>query len=201
MRDVLKLPGLDYRSASWLVCTLCVFVSLWFNPIAARQAPNTVIRTIIFDPEGHRVAETGPPVIRRCLTEPGHLLWLDLQEPAPMRLALVQESLGSIRSPSRTFGGGQRPKLDEYDGHYYLVCYALMTRTGFRNLEPVQLNVFVGANYVLTIHPAPIGVLRKALPLGAGQRITRTGSAFCLLHPRRGGGRLLPRAGCFRRAD
>jgi len=44
----------------------------------------------------------------------------------------------------------QRPKLDEYDNHIFLVVHQLDRVDG--QLEPAQLSIFVGKQEVLTIH-------------------------------------------------
>ncbi len=123
-----------------------------------------MIRTIIFDPQGRRVTESGPPVIHHCLAEPGHLLWLDLLDPTPDELASVEREFGLHPLAMEDVAKGrQRPKLDAYDGYYYLVCYALVHGPAGPEFEPSQLNIFVGKNFVLTIHTEQIGILSQTL--------------------------------------
>jgi magnesium transporter len=123
-----------------------------------------VIRTVIFDPQGRRVTETGPPMIRQCLAQPGHLLWLDLIQPSPEELAQVQQEFGLHPLAMEDVAKGrQRPKLDIYDDHYYLVCYALVHSQNPAEFEPSQLNIFVGHNFVVTIHACEIGILSETL--------------------------------------
>jgi magnesium transporter len=44
----------------------------------------------------------------------------------------------------------QRPKIDDYDSHLFLVAHQLDPQDG--QLEPAQLSIFVGKQEVLTIH-------------------------------------------------
>src|SRR5262249_12860678 len=59
--------------------------------------------------------------------------------------------------------GRQRPKVDFYDDHFYLVCYALKYGEDATEFEACQLNVFVGERYVGTIHPHEIRAVSDAL--------------------------------------
>jgi magnesium transporter len=124
---------------------------------------DVVIRTVILDAAGHLVRETAPPAIQRCLAQPGHLLWLDLLDPTEEELALVQREFGLHRLAIEDLTrGGQRPKLDCYGDHFYLVCYALQHDVGCTEFEPRPLNVFVGKKFVLTIHAGEIGILSES---------------------------------------
>jgi magnesium transporter len=123
-----------------------------------------VIRTIIFDPQGRLLNETGPPVVAQCLAEPGHLLWLDLQDPTPDELAQIQQEFRiHPLAIEDVMKGHQRPKVDHYDGYFYLVCYALIHSDGGSDFTPCELDIFVGRNYVITCHRKEIQVVSEAL--------------------------------------
>ena len=108
--------------------------------------------------------ETGIPVLHHCLAEPGHLLWCDLQDPTEDELTLVQQEFRLHHLAMEDVAkGGQRPKVDCYDDYFYLVCYALKHGDGAATAEPCQLNVFVGRNFVVTIHSSEIGILSQTL--------------------------------------
>jgi magnesium transporter len=123
-----------------------------------------VIRTIILDAAGQCVRETGFPAVQHCLTQPGHVLWLDLLDPTEDELAGVQREFRlhplAIEDVAK---GRQRAKVDCYGDHFYLVCYALKHGDSGPAFEPCQLNVFVGRNFVLTVHAEEIGVLSETL--------------------------------------
>ncbi|HMZ22623.1 MAG TPA: CorA family divalent cation transporter, partial [Blastocatellia bacterium] len=57
--------------------------------------------------------------------------------------------------------GHQRPKIDEYHGYYFMVLYeAELTTEG--DLEMRELNIFLGQNYLVTVHSKPIRAVRTA---------------------------------------
>ena len=54
----------------------------------------------------------------------------------------------------------QRPKLEAYPDHLFLVLHQLDDRGG--QLEPSQIAVFIGSNYVLTVHDAADRLIQAA---------------------------------------
>ena len=54
----------------------------------------------------------------------------------------------------------QRPKLETYPDHLFLVLHQLDDR--HRQLEPSQIAVFIGSNYILTVHDAADRLLEVA---------------------------------------
>lgn len=63
--------------------------------------------------------------------------------------------------------GHQRPKIDEYQGYYFMVLYeAELTADG--TLELRELNIFLGPNYLVTVHSQPIRAAQTAEHLWRG---------------------------------
>jgi magnesium transporter len=121
-------------------------------------------RTIIFDPQGHLVKEMGPSAVEHSLKAEGYLLWMDVQDPTAEELELIQQEFHlHPLAIEDVVKGRQRPKLDSYEDHFYLVCYALTRGERLAQCEPCQLNVFVGANYIVTIHAGAVGILSETL--------------------------------------
>ncbi len=88
--------------------------------------------------------------------DPRALLWLDLERPSEAELALLEQhfhlhplAMEDIRKRN------QRPKLDRYDGYVHLVLYSLGLDKAQR-LCRVEIDMIIGTNYVITVHPAPV---------------------------------------------
>ncbi len=99
----------------------------------------------------------------KALLETKHaVLWLDIQDPMPEELALLEREFGfhelaleDVAHPH------ERPKLEEYEQHYFLVFYSVgLTEED----EPIlaELDLFVGANYVVAVHRQPIPEIEEA---------------------------------------
>jgi magnesium transporter len=54
----------------------------------------------------------------------------------------------------------ERPKLEEYERHLFVVVHELETRDG--QLEPVQIACFVGTRYVLVLHAGARSIMAEA---------------------------------------
>jgi magnesium transporter len=135
----------------------------------------------IDDPEGLRHAANDDTV---------HI-WLDLSRPSAEEMAHLAERLHlHPLAVEDALTGHQRPKIEEYDGFFFLVFYALMQRDGTANASSAvsgnaaapagdsavdgaivdgdgsvntqELRIFVGKHYLLTVHDDPIPALDEA---------------------------------------
>ncbi len=93
--------------------------------------------------------------------KPNSLLWIDVEQPADDEMELLRAEFGfhplALEDAMRQ---RQRSKLDSYDGFTFLVFYALLLDPAASALVTTQqLALFVGANYVVTVHEQPIPAL------------------------------------------
>ena len=78
--------------------------------------------------------------------------WLDISDPADRDLDLIAEELGlHPLAIEDTRQRHQRPKIDEYENHYFIVVYAL------EEPEPdvvadKEISIFLAPNVVVTVH-------------------------------------------------
>ncbi len=85
------------------------------------------------------------------------LLWIDVVEPTPRDIRLLAEEFAfhplAIEDAARRH---QRPKVDFYDDFLFIVFYAIETQDG--RPVPVEINLFAGKNYLVTIHDGSIPI-------------------------------------------
>ena len=117
--------------------------------------------------------------MRAALADAGGVLWVDM-------LAANPESAEQILT--RVFGfhpvaisdclqGVRRPKLDDYGDYIFFVIYADDQSTPVEDVNAVELDVFLGPNFVVTHHPLPLPAIDRVveramkdeslMPLGA----------------------------------
>ena len=105
------------------------------------------------------------------------LCWLDVAGPGSADFALVAEELGlhplAIEDARQRH---QRPKVDEYEGHYFIVMYAVESPEG-EDLR--EISMFVMRNVVVTVHEGEVGALREVEGRWREGRLNTTGM---LLH-------------------
>src|SRR6185312_13272749 len=90
-------------------------------------------------------------------------LWLDLEHPSADELARLAERFHlhplAIEDAET---GHQRPKIEEYEGFFFLVFYGAALAEDGRSLKTPELRIFAGESYLITIHDAPLPALDEA---------------------------------------
>ena len=108
-----------------------------------------------------------------------HPCWLDLEDPIPSDLALVAGELGlHPLAVEDALHGDQRPKIERYETHDFLVVYAVEAGRG-GPVQDQELAVFVAPNVVVTVHRGDFLARREVEALWRTGRIASTG---ILLH-------------------
>jgi magnesium transporter len=90
------------------------------------------------------------------IARPGTLVWLDISEPTAESLQPLAEEFGfHALSIEDCLQPHQRPKIETYEGYYFLVAYGFSLSE--RNQPvPHEVCVFVGKNYMVTVRKTPL---------------------------------------------
>ena len=118
-----------------------------------------MFRTQESDAEGKVTASNSNSAIARPL--PGHRRWIDLCGQDEAQLSLLAERFGfhplTIEDCAHF---DQRPKLESYGDYLFVVLH------GFRPIsdeqpitDPFELHIFLGRDYLITVHSEPIPAL------------------------------------------
>ncbi|WP_322821395.1 magnesium/cobalt transporter CorA [Chloroflexus sp.] len=98
--------------------------------------------------------------ISELLLQPRTMIWLDLERPTDVEMALLREEFGfhplAIEDALQMH---ERPKIETYPGYYYSVEYAAEQRT----LQFLPVALFVGANYLVSIRSDPVRQVQETL--------------------------------------
>jgi magnesium transporter len=94
---------------------------------------------------------------------PGNIIWTDVTDPTSRDFEELAEEFGfhhlSIEDCQNTH---QRPKIEEYQGYYFMVLYEAQLVGPRDRLELRELNIFLGRNYLVTVHTRPIRAIETA---------------------------------------
>jgi len=86
------------------------------------------------------------------------LLWVDVVSPSAEDLQRIGEEFGfhplALEDAARPH---QRPKLDQYEGFFFLVFYGLTIEDG--RPQTHEINLFVGQNYLVTVHDGSVAAI------------------------------------------
>jgi magnesium transporter len=110
---------------------------------------------------------------------PEHPCWLDIADPKGEELALAARELSlhplAVEDAQHQH---QRPKIDEYDDHYFIVVYALEEPSPDVILHR-ELSIFVKQNAIVTVHDGTIASLQLVEKRFRENKLATTG---LLLH-------------------
>lgn len=102
-----------------------------------------------------------PSQLAALRSEPESLLWLDVQQPRPEDGRLLEELLGfhHLTIEDALSARPRPPKLDTFPDYAFLVAHGVDLRLPGEVLETVELDLFFGPNFVVTVHHQPLGSL------------------------------------------
>ncbi len=94
--------------------------------------------------------------LKRLISDPKSLVWLDLADPTPEDFARIAEEFRfhplAMEDAQKRH---QRPKIDIYDSFFFLVFYAVRESMENVDFETQEIAFFIGANYLITVHHGP----------------------------------------------
>ncbi len=98
--------------------------------------------------EGHHLE-----MVSEVIAEQGELVWIDIDRPDPSDLQVLAEELGlHPLSVEDALDPHQRDKYVHYEHHVFLVCHAVELDVERAELRTVELNVFIGDAWLVTVH-------------------------------------------------
>ena len=116
-----------------------------------------MIRTMVCTHDHQLRHDLSASEIRPILADEQSLLWLDLANPTPDDLRLIAGEFDfhplALEDATKPH---QRPKIDRYDRFYFLVFYAIESRDDGSRIDEHELDIFLGPNYLITVHSGPI---------------------------------------------
>ncbi len=122
-----------------------------------------MIRTLVLDRKARTFEEVADCEQISELCENGdNILWVDVSDPTSEDFDELAKEFGfhhlSIEDCRKEH---QRPKVEEYQGYYFIVLYEAELKEGAR-LELRELTIFLGKNYLVTVHSQTIQAIARA---------------------------------------
>jgi magnesium transporter len=141
-----------------------------------------VITTVCFDVVSKQFTENCRAAdISELREEPNKVIWADVSDPTSQDFEDLAEEFGFHHlSIEDCRNEHQRPKVEEYTGYYFIVLYEAQLAGPSDRLELRELNIFLGKNYLVTVHSRPIRAIETARRLW-GEWIDRSDQGAGLL--------------------
>jgi magnesium transporter len=123
----------------------------------------------------------GPEAIRKEIAA-GHPIWIDVENPAPEQLAEIAALFPfhplALEDVHHAL---QRPKIEEYDEHLFLVAFGIRKENGTQ-FTPLEIDVFLGKGVLVTFHEEPVPAIQAVMDRARLGRIPMERGADYLLH-------------------
>jgi magnesium transporter len=116
--------------------------------------------TVIF--ENGRVWRENVPIpgVARLLAEGDRFFFGNFQAPAPEELEALRQEFGfHPLAIEDVLTRHQRPKIDIYSDHYFLVFYRIGTAEGSSDVLIQEVDCFIGRNFLVVTHDSRIPLL------------------------------------------
>ena len=122
-----------------------------------------------------------PTIVSELIQEAGARVWLDLADPTEEELALIQEEFGLHElAMEDTRVRGQRPKVEVYEGYFFLVLHA-MSLDADDELVDSEIHAFAGHRFLITLRYDPVFDISEVLRRWDRQtELTHEGGGFLL---------------------
>jgi magnesium transporter len=126
-----------------------------------------MIRTVCLNTKSKEFTENCLAAdISELRVEYGNIVWADVSDPTSRDFEeLAEEIVFHHLSIEDCRNENQRPKVEEYPGYYFVVLYEAQLAGPTDRLELRELNIFLGKNYLVTVHSRPIRAIDTAARL------------------------------------
>jgi magnesium transporter len=131
-----------------------------------------VFRIFAAFPAEPAVREAPVDELPSLLARPDARIWVDLTPPIGETETAILRDIFKFHplAIEDCFASRAHPKIDEYDGYLYVITHGLSASATAEVAEPVELDAFLGANFLVTHHSAASRSVAAVT-----EQVTRTG--------------------------
>ncbi len=125
-----------------------------------------MIKTYFYNHEEHAMShDVDLSEASELLVNPENLLWIDLYDCSEQELNYIGDIFSfHPLALEDCFQESPRAKIDRYDDYHFFVFHALRYYEEAEEedeISSIELDVFLGANYIVTIHPIALSAVGK----------------------------------------
>ncbi len=122
-----------------------------------------MLRAIYYKGNGELVAEITPDGYSAALHDKSGVLWVDFdaEEPEPSQDILIHTFGFHPLAVDDALHETHVPKVDDWEEYLYVAMHAISFAPGSEDINAIELDIFLGANYIITHHDFPIPALDR----------------------------------------
>jgi magnesium transporter len=121
-------------------------------------------KLIVCHADGHFNTKVNPKDISEIIKRKEQFAWLDIQDPQESDIKLLRDEFNfhslAIEDATKHH---ERPKIDTYEGYYFIVFYAISYDEAQACLTIQSLSLFIGANYLVSVHKGAIPAIEDTI--------------------------------------
>jgi magnesium transporter len=122
-----------------------------------------VPRAIYYKGNGDLSAEVTPADYASALLDQEGVLWVDFTGEEPQSSEEILLSIFGFHplAVDDALRETHEPKVDDWDDYLYIAMHAISYSSNADDIESIELDVFLGHNYIVTHHDMPIQAVNK----------------------------------------
>jgi magnesium transporter len=120
-------------------------------------------RALYYKGDGEQVGEISPEEYSLALQNDVGILWVDFvgEEPEPSEKILLNTFGFHPLAVDDALHETHVPKVDDWEQYLYIAMHAIGYTSGEEDIEAIELDCFLGPNYLVTHHDLPIQALNR----------------------------------------
>jgi magnesium transporter len=122
-----------------------------------------MLRALYYKGNGDLITEINPEGYAAALQNKSGILWVDFagEEPAPSEQILLHTFEFHPLAVDDALQETHVPKVDDWEQYLYIAMHAISFTSGEEDIEGIELDIFLGENYIVTHHDLPIHALDR----------------------------------------
>ncbi|MBX3104611.1 MAG: magnesium transporter CorA family protein [Cryobacterium sp.] len=117
--------------------------------------------------------------ISELIKEESITVWADFVDPSAKDLELIEDELGLHElAIEDALTGHQRPKLDRYDTHLFIVAYAVIIDPNTGAMKTAEVRAFVTPHALITVHGPEFDIEKVVRRWDENSDLTSVGIGF-----------------------
>ena len=114
-----------------------------------------MIRSVLFHKDGSYQKEITMDQVKQAIQTPNGFIWVSLENSDEAEINSVLTDVFHFHPLSVEdclSHGYQTPKVDDFTDYIFMIAHALRPDSNLESLETMELNIFIGTNYLVTCY-------------------------------------------------
>ncbi len=122
-----------------------------------------MLRALYYQGNGDQLSQIEPDGYLAALQNKSGVLWVDFggEEPEPSEEILLKTFEFHPLAVDDALHETHVPKVDDWDRYLYIAMHAISFTSGEEDIEGIELDIFLGENFIVTHHDLPIDALNR----------------------------------------